>query len=180
MELTKGGNVVLGRADASLPAVVLGVTWEVGDLDTDVCALICGPERKVLSDEHFLFWDNSVSPDRSVFLRARPPGKGTDRAQVLVAVADLPPAAARVVVTLATVVDGADLSGLRSLRLRALDPSTGTELASYSMGAELTRESCLIVGELYLHNGNWKLRAVGQGYHSGLAALGTDYGVNVV
>jgi tellurium resistance protein TerD len=179
MELTKGGNTVLG-ADGSLPALVLGVTWEIGGLDTDVCALVCGPERKVLSDEHFLFWGNVSTPDRSVFLRSRPPGEGTDRAQVQVALADLPASADRIVVTLATIVENADLAGLRSLRMRVLDPRDGNELASYAMGAELSRESCLIVGELYRHQGNWKVRAVGQGYHSGLAALSTEFGVNVV
>jgi tellurium resistance protein TerD len=179
MELSKGGNTVLGDGRV-LDAVVVGVTWDIGALDADVCALVCGPERKVLSDEHFLFWNNGATPDRSVFLRSRGADQGNDRAQVMVALADLPAGAERIVVTLATIVDGADLSSLRSLRMRLLDPHDGRELASYTMGAELTRESCLIIGELYRHQGNWKVRAVGQGYHAGLAALGTDFGVNVV
>lgn len=179
MELSKGGNAVLD-AGGALDGVVVGVTWDVGSLDTDLCALVCGPERKVLSDDHFLFWSNGATPDRSVFLRSRGAGQGTDRAQVIVALADLPAAAERIVVTLATVVEGADLGGLRSLRMRVLDPHNGRELAGYSMGAELSRESCLIVGEIYRHQGKWKVRAVGQGYHAGLAALGTDFGVSVV
>ena len=39
--------------------------------------------------------------------------------------------------------------------------------------------SALVWGELYLRNGNWRLRAVGQGWADGLAGLARDYGVNV-
>lgn len=182
MELAKGANTVLGPAgDGGLTAVVLGVTWDAGSLDSDVCALVCGAERKVLSDEHFIFWDNMISPDRDVFLRvqAEPRDKELDRAQLLVDLADLPPAATSIVVTLSTLEEGGSLSVLRNLRIRALNPATGAELVSYSMGQELTIETCLIVAEVYRHQTNWKFRAVGQGYHTGLAGLGTDFGVNI-
>lgn len=183
MELTKGANVVLGpTGEDELPSLVLGLTWDAGPLECDPCALICGPERKVLSDEHFLFWNNLASPDRSVSLRTQgdPPDPSRDRAQVLMDLSNLPPAADSIVVTLSTLVDGANLDGLSTLRIRALQPTTGAELASYSMGPELSIETCLIVAEVYRHRDNWKFRAVGQGYHTGLAGLGSDFGVNIV
>lgn len=183
MELTKGGNVVLGPiGDGAIPSLVLGLTWDSGSLECDVCALVCGPERKVLSDDHFLFWSNLASPDRTVFLRSQsePHDGSKDRAQVLIDLVNLSPMAETIVVTLSTLVDGANLNSLKRLRIRALDPTTGAELVSYEVGGEVTIETCLIVGEVYQHKDNWKFRAVGQGYHTGLAGLGSDYGVNIV
>jgi tellurium resistance protein TerD len=182
MELANGGNAVVGAAgEGGLAALVLGVTWDSGPLECDVCVLICGPERKVLTDDHFLYWRNLESPDRRVFLRSQPEphDPSLDRAQVLVDLGDLPPGVDRLVVTLSTLAVGATLSALKSLKIRAVEPSTGSEMISYSMGSELTIETCLIIGELYRHQTNWKFRAVGQGYHTGLAGLGSDFGVNI-
>lgn len=182
MELTKGANMVLGPIESErLPSLVVGMTWEAGPLACDACAIVCGPERKVLSDEHFLFWNNGISPDRAVVLRAQaePHDRSKDRAQVLLDLTSLPATVETIVFTLATVVDGANLSELSMLRIRAVDPTSGRELVSYEIGRESTVETCLIVGEIYRHRENWKFRAVGQGYQTGLAGLGIDYGVNI-
>jgi tellurium resistance protein TerD len=180
--LTKGGNVSLGPAGAGgLSGLVLGLTWDSGALECDMCALVCGADRKVLDDEHFLFWDNQSTPDRSVMLRQASDGlQGPGRAQVVLGLDSLPEAAQRVVISLSTISEGGTLAHLQSLQLEVLDGSDGRELTSYEMGKELTIETCLLVGEVYLHNGVWKVRAIGAGYDSGLHGLSRDYGVNVV
>jgi tellurium resistance protein TerD len=183
MELTKGGNLTLGTTsgDDPLGPLLLGLDWESGDLECDVCALVCGPDKKVLDDDHFLFWDNSVSPQRNVFLRTATADQpdAQDRAQVLVNVAELPEHADRIVVVLATVVDGGKFDALKTMRLRVLDLRDGSELAAFSTGRVFSNETCVIVAEVYRNKGDWKLRAVAQGYQSGLAGLGSDYGVNI-
>lgn len=183
VDLQRGGNTALGAVGQPPESVVVGLSWDSGGLVCAVCALICGPERKVLSDEHFLFWDNTEAPDRSVFLRSQqdPPDPNLDRAQVLVALSDLPSEAHRIVITLSTMVEGASLRALNSLWMHVRDPGNGTEYASFETdGSALTSEACLIVGELYQYKDRWKVRAVQQGYHSGLAGLSTDFGVNLV
>ena len=45
--------------------------------------------------------------------------------------------------------------------------------------ADATTETAFVFGELYLRAGQWKFRAVGQGWESGLAGLATDYGITV-
>ncbi|MEU3191037.1 TerD family protein [Streptomyces sp. NPDC006992] len=52
----------------------------------------------------------------------------------------------------------------------------GTEIASYTVTG-LTTESAVVALELYLRRGGWKVRAVGQGYADGLAALFADQGL---
>lgn len=179
-ELAKGGNTLVS-AHGEVSGLLLGVTWDSGPLVCDVSAMICGPERKVLTDEHFLFFNNLVAPDRRVFLREQPetPDGRRDRAQLMVDLADLPGEVDRVIVTLSTLTEGASLSALRSLRIRAVDAATGAEKAAYAMGQELTVETCLVIAEIYRNQGNWKFRAIGQGYMNGLSGLSSDFGVNL-
>ncbi|MCW0014675.1 TerD family protein, partial [Burkholderia pseudomallei] len=40
-------------------------------------------------------------------------------------------------------------------------------------------ETAMVFGELYRNGSDWKFRAVGQGYASGLAGIAKDFGVNV-
>lgn len=44
---------------------------------------------------------------------------------------------------------------------------------------QLGTETALVIVEIYLRNGAWKARAVGQGYANGLAGIATDFGVSV-
>jgi hypothetical protein len=80
-------------------------------------------------------------------------------------------------VVLGASADGGTFGRLSGLRLRLFDAGTGEELAFFEM--EATTETAFIGGELYLRGGQWKFRAVGQGYASGLAGLATDFGISV-
>jgi tellurium resistance protein TerD len=45
--------------------------------------------------------------------------------------------------------------------------------------AKNSTETAMVFGELYRNGAEWKFRAVGQGYASGLAGIARDYGVSV-
>ncbi|MFF9561603.1 TerD family protein, partial [Streptomyces albus] len=69
--LAKGGNVSLSKAAPNLTKVAVGLGWDArstsgADFDLDASALVTGPERKVLSDLHFVFYNNLRSPDGSI------------------------------------------------------------------------------------------------------------------
>ncbi len=63
--------------------------------------------------------------------------------------------------------------------IRVVDRSTGNELVRYDLTEDASTETAMTFGELYRHNGEWKFRAIGQGYASGLAGIARDYGVNI-
>ena len=63
--------------------------------------------------------------------------------------------------------------------IRIVDNDTGKEEIRYDLTEDYDRESAVVSGELYRHNGGWKFRAVGQGYNGGLAALCKSYGILV-
>ena len=63
--------------------------------------------------------------------------------------------------------------------IRIVDRVTGLELARYDLTEDASTETAMIFGEVYRYNNEWKFRAVGQGYASGLRGIALDYGVNV-
>jgi tellurium resistance protein TerD len=63
--------------------------------------------------------------------------------------------------------------------IRVVNESSGTEIVRYDLAEDHSTETAMVFGELYSHNGEWKFRAVGQGYEGGLAALCNQYGIVV-
>ena len=71
VSLTKGGNVSLSKEAPGLTAVLVGLGWDVrtttgADFDLDAVALMVRRTGKILSDSHFIFFNNLTSPDGSV------------------------------------------------------------------------------------------------------------------
>ncbi|MGW2345491.1 TerD family protein [Streptomyces sp. NPDC001661] len=83
----------------------------------------------------------------------------------------------RVTVLLALPVSGGqDRFGVAAAPFLAVGGPDGTEEASYTI-TDLDTESAVVALELYRRHSAWKVRAVGQGYAEGLAALLADQGL---
>jgi stress response protein SCP2 len=170
-ELTMGGNIELPSS-----AVRASLQWQAGPgvPDVDASALLLGTDGKVGSDADFVFYNQPEHASGAV----RHAGKSTgpQASDTLEVTLDrLPDSAERVV--LAASADGGSFGQVPGLTLVVSDLGTGAELARFAMSAGT--ETAFISGELYRRNGIWKLRAVGQGYSSGLAGLATDFGISV-
>lgn len=74
---------------------------------------------------------------------------------------------------------GQSFGQIRNAFIRVVDSVTGAELARYDLTEDASTETAMIFGELYRHGPEWKFRAIGQGYASGLAGIARDYGVNI-
>src|SRR5579875_1124176 len=168
-QLTKGSNTPIDTVQ-----VRITLRWQPGPgvPDVDASALLLGEAGRVGSDDDFVFYNQPAHPSGAVRHLGKQPGADA----LEVDLAGLPGAVPRVV--LAASADGGTFGQVPGLRLVASDPSSGVELATFDMAAE--NETAFVSGELYLRNGQWKLRAVGQGYSSGLAGLATDFGISVV
>jgi tellurium resistance protein TerD len=68
---------------------------------------------------------------------------------------------------------------VRNAYIRVTDRSNGNELARYDLSEDASTETAMVFGELYRNGAEWKFRAIGQGYASGLAGIARDFGVNV-
>ncbi|MFJ3877281.1 restriction endonuclease [Streptomyces sp. NPDC090077] len=156
---------------------VLGMYWS-GSVALDVCALVCTGGR-VLSEDHFVFFNNPRTPDGSV--RSRP-HSGPDKAAVEVAFEGLPAQADRLVLVAAVdpeVNPDADLSGFTEAGIRLLD-AAGGELGRLEVSDGRAGETALVLGSFRRRaNGDWDFVVGGKGYRGGLEALLGDFGIEV-
>ncbi|QKZ21565.1 restriction endonuclease [Streptomyces chartreusis] len=156
---------------------VLGMTWS-GNVALDVCALVCRGSR-VLSEEHFVFFNNPQTPDGSV--RAVP-ARAPDKAAIRVSFDALPQEADRFVLVAAVdpeVNPDADLSGFTDACIRLLDPAR-VELGRLDVSDGRSEETALVLGSFrHRPNGDWDFVLGGKGYPRGLEQLLQDYGIEV-
>ncbi|WP_030345065.1 restriction endonuclease [Streptomyces sp. NRRL S-1022] len=181
--LGEGGQAVSPRPAPSGPAAasddynVLGMLWS-GSVALDVCALVCRGSR-VLSDDHFVFFNNPRTPDGSVRVV---PASGPDKAALRVAFDALPEAADRFVLVAAVdpeVNPEADLSGFTDAGIRLLDPAM-TELGRLEVSDGRAGETALVLGSFRRRsNGDWDFVLGGKGYTGGLEQLVQEYGIEV-
>ena len=169
--LAPGANRALPSDTARLDLVV---GWRDGEADVDASALLVTPDRRVRSDADLVFFNQPASPEGSVNHLGR---TGGDAPQERIAVdLDSVPSGVDAVVVAVSRADGT-FGDLEELRLLVQD-GAGVALAACTAGSATT-ETALVLGEVYRHAGGWKVRAVGQGWDSGLAGLARDYGVSV-
>jgi len=189
VSLAKGGNVSLTKIAPSLSKVSVGLGWDVrtttgADFDLDASALLCGNDAKVLDDRHFVFFNNLTSPDGSVeHTGDNLTGEGEGDDEVInVNLPAVPPQVERIVFPV-SIYEGntrqQSFGQVVNAFIRVVDATTGSELARYDLSEDASTETAMIFGELYRHNNEWKFRAIGQGYASGLSGIAKDYGVNV-
>ncbi|MBY8877795.1 TerD family protein [Actinacidiphila acidipaludis] len=186
--LAKGGNVSLSKAAPNLTQVQIGLGWRArsttgADFDLDASALLCANGR-VLGDEYFVFYNNLTSPEGSVEHTGDElvGGSGGDDETILVDLSKVPVAVDKIVFPVS--IYDADsrvqtFGQVSDAYIRVLNQSDGSELARYDLTEDASTETAMIFGELYRYGGEWKFRAVGQGYASGLRGIALDFGVNV-
>ena len=68
---------------------------------------------------------------------------------------------------------------VRNAFIRIVNQAGGAEIARYDLSEDASTETAMIFGEVYRNAGEWKFRAIGQGYASGLRGIAQDFGVNV-
>jgi tellurium resistance protein TerD len=189
VSLTKGGNVSLTKQAPNLTAVVVGLGWDARTtdgqgFDLDASAIACKTDGKVASDQYFVFFNNLTSPDGSIEHTGdniTGEGEGDDE-QIKVNLAAVPAELDKVVFPV-SIYDaesrGQSFGQVRNAFIRIVDQNGGAELARYDLSEDASTETAMVFGELYRNGSEWKFRAVGQGYSSGLSGIARDYGVNV-
>lgn len=177
-EMVKGANVGLATLSEDVGSVVVSLGWSstTGEGDADVSVLLLDGDGKVRSDVDFCFYNNPVAGNGSVQLLGKTPTADGSEDRISFDLDAVPQDIEKVVVA-ASRYAGSRFGELDDLRLTLAD-SAGDGLVRFAVeGAD--EVSAVIFGELYRRSGEWKFRAVGQGYASGLAGLATDYGVDI-
>jgi tellurium resistance protein TerD len=189
VSLSKGGNVSLTKEAPGLTAVLVGLGWDVRtttgtDFDLDASAILLNNTGKVASDSNFVFFNNLKSPDGSVEHTGdnlTGEGEGDDEA-IKVNLAGVPTEIERIVFPV-SIYDAEtrqqSFGQVRNAFIRIVNQADNNELARYDLTEDASTETAMVFGELYRNGAEWKFRAVGQGYASGLRGIAQDFGVNV-
>jgi stress response protein SCP2 len=164
--MSKGSNLPVPA-----PRVRATLGWS-SDVEVDASALLLTSSGKVRSDDDFVFYNQPRSADGSV----RHTGGAAREDSIEVDLTALPGEIERVVV--AASVGSGTFGQIPGAHLRLTDATSNAEIARFDIG-DATTETAFLFGELYRRNGQWKFRAVGQGYASGLGGLATDFGISV-
>ncbi|WP_306364427.1 TerD family protein [Nocardia sp. CC227C] len=189
VSLSKGGNVSLTKQAPNLTAVAVGLGWDVRtttgtDFDLDASAIGLSTEKKAVSDGHFVFFNNLKSPEGTIeHAGDNRTGEGEGDDEVInVDLANTPPTVDSIVFPVSIYEAesrGQSFGQVRNAYIRVVDRSNGTELARYDLSEDASTETAMVFGELYRNGAEWKFRAIGQGYASGLSGIARDFGVNV-
>lgn len=186
-QLSKGANISLTTQAPQMTAVTVGLGWDVSNvgvaLDLDASALACGADKRVISDEHFVFYHNLLSPEGTIEHTGDNRTGDGDGETVNVDLEATPPYITNIFFVVS--IHDADSRGqsfgqVRNAFIRIVDQSDGKELARYDLTEDAATETAMVFGELYRHGTEWRFRAIGQGYDSGLAGVARDYGVDIV
>jgi tellurium resistance protein TerD len=188
LSLSKGGNISLSKTDPGLKNILIGLGWDEratsgNDFDLDASVFMINSEGKVRSDADFIFYGQLKSADGSVVHTGdnrTGEGEGDDEA-IEVNLDGVPADIQRLVVTVT--IHEADnrkqnFGMVQNAFIRVVNNDTGNEVVRYDLSEDYSTETALEFGEVYRHNGEWKFRAVGQGYAGGLLAMCQRYGIN--
>lgn len=176
--MVKGANVGLAALSEDVDSVIVSLSWSspTGEGDADVSVLLLTADGKVRSDGDFYFYNNPVAADGSVQLLGKAPTADGNEDRITFDLTAIPADAERIVVA-ASRYEGARFSDLHDLCLTLADGS-GESLLRFSIESP-GEVGALLFGEFYRRGGDWKFRAIGQGYESGLAGLAADFGVDI-
>ncbi|ATW71231.1 TerD family protein [Moraxella osloensis] len=189
ISLTKGGNVNLSKEAPNLTNIAVGLGWnpratDGQAFDLDAVAFLVNESGKVRSDADFIFFNNLKSADGSVeHTGDNRTGEGDGDDEVIKVDLSKVPADVSKVVFCAVIYDGQarnqNFGQVANAYIRIVNTQSGAEVARYDLSEDSSTETAMIFGELYKNNGEWKFRAVGQGFAGGLGPLAASYGVAV-
>jgi tellurite resistance protein TerA len=169
MDLQSGQNVALGAGRLSL---TLSCTPPQQQASLDLCAFMLDANGKVTGDAGFVFYGQPRAPSGAVTVE---PAAGV----VTIDPRTLPAGIERVVIAVSIDAAVAGLDAFRRYQGLVLEGRDEQLSVRFALSTSGMAESALILAEVYVRNGAWKIRALGQGFAGGLAPLARNYGVDV-
>ena len=189
IKLTKGGNISLSKEAPGLKSILVGLGWDTRstdgeEFDLDASAFLLTSSGKVRSDQDFIFYNQLRSADGSVrHAGDNRTGEGAGDDEVIEIDLDKVPQDVDKVAVTVTIHDAEprrqNFGMVSNAYIRVVNRDGDAEITRFDLSEDMSVETAMIFGELYRHSGEWKFKAIGQGYAGGLGPLARNYGVNV-
>ena len=190
IQLSKGQRIDLTKGNPTLKNIIVGLGWDVknfdggAEIDLDASVFLLNEQGKCRNDLDFIFYNNLISPDKSVeHTGDNRTGEGDgDDEQIKVHLDKIPSDVHRIAFTV-TIHDAEsrrqNFGQVMNAFVRLVDEDLGTEILRFDLGEDFSIETAVVFCELYRHGSEWKFNAVGSGYQGGLLALVQSYGLSV-
>ena len=188
ISLQKGGNVNLSKEAPTLKKLVVGLGWDPratdgAAFDLDGSAFLLKADGKVRSDADFIFYNNLKSTDGSVtHMGDNTSGSGAGDDEKITIDLALVPADVEKITVGVTINDAENrkqnFGMVSKAYIRCLDANGDKEIARYDLSEDSSTETAMVFGEIYRYNGEWKFKAIGQGFAGGLGPLARSFGIN--
>lgn len=184
VSLKKGQRVSLDKVAPGLSEAFIGLGWDVKstdtghDFDLDASVFLIGADEKLISDNHFIFYNNLTSPDPDKSVQhtgdnLTGAGEGDD--EVIKVNLKKVPANVQTIIVAVTIYEAEErrqnFGQVDNAFVRIVDAQTKKEAIRYDLTEDYSIETALVMAELYRKDGQWRLNAVGSGYKGGLKAL---------
>lgn len=167
------------RENINAPKFTIGLGWDTNSsstgtgFDLDASVFILGENKKVISDAHFIFYNNLKSPDDAVIHTGdnlTGDGDGDDE-QIKIDLTKINSAVQEICIVV-TIHDAEErkqnFGQVRNSFVRIVDDSNNTELVKYELEEDFSIETAVEFGRIYKKENQWKFEAVGMGQQGGL------------
>ncbi|MFY1047798.1 TerD family protein [Chryseobacterium sp. GP-SGM7] len=174
------------RENINAPKFTVGLGWDVnntstgGAFDLDASLFLLGDNKRLVSDSHFIFYNNLESPDKSVIHTGdnlTGDGDGDDE-QIKIDLTKIDSAVKEISVVVT--IHEADtrrqnFGQVRNSFIRIFNTDTNEEILKYELDEDFSIETAVEFGRIYNRNGEWKFEAVGSGQRDGLEKFVSMY-----
>ncbi len=191
VSLAKGEKVSLTKTagPAGLTKIHVGLGWDarVTDgkpFDADASAFLLNDAGKTRNEGDFVFYGNKKSACGSVEHQGdNTTGAGAGDDEVIKIDLTKVPTDIKKIAIAVTIFEAdvrrQSFGQITNAFVRIVNDADNTELARFDLSEDASTNTAMIFAEIYNHNGEWKMNAVGQGYDGGLAALCGNFGIQV-
>lgn len=167
------------RETINSPKFTIGLGWDTNSsstgasFDLDASVFVLGENKKLISDQHFIFYNNLKTPDGAVEHTGdnlTGDGDGDDE-QIIVDLSKIDSRASEICIVVT--IHEADtrkqnFGQVRNSFVRIFDSNTNLDILNYELDEDFSIETAVEFGRIYKRNNEWKFEAVGIGMKGGL------------
>ena len=186
--LSKGGNISLTKADPSLKNIIVGLGWDVREtdgetFDLDASILMVQADGKARSDRDFIYYHQKDSACGAVHHTGdNRTGAGDGDDESIHVFLDKVPAEIHKLIVCVSIYDAdkkkQNFGQVLNAFIRLVNKESLQEVTRYDLSENASTQTAMILGEIYRYEGEWKFRAVGQGFKGGLTELIRMHGID--
>ncbi len=188
VSLYKGQKISLAKVVPGLTEIFIGLGWDTNlsdygyDFDLDASVFLLGSNGKLISDRHFVFYNNLTSPDlhKSVeHTGDNLTGEGDGDDEVIKVNLKLIPVDVQKIVITVTIHEALErqqnFGQVENSFVRIVNAQNNREVVRYDLSEDFSTETAITMAELYRDQGDWRIQAIGAGSQGGLQGLLNRY-----